>query len=786
MARHRNSIRLQPLTICMCNLAVLAAGTAKAEESSAHVAQAAASAVQIEELIVTAQLRTESLKEVPISIQALTSAQLSQAAISDTRDISTILPTVNFANGPTRRSTAFSLRGVSSLAFQSGIQPSTAMVVDGVALARQAEFISQLGDISRIEILNGPQGTLFGKNSTAGVVSIVTNNPSNKSEIQVEGLMTSDSEYSIRGMVNVPLTDTARLRINGFYDDQQPLVKNLGPGGDVLGSKAYGASLKADFDLAENVDFLLSASYSHTNSSYNQYVSVGPSSTPVIQRAVLGGATICRCKPTINTDVPGIDLFESGNVSGTLNWKISDSLSLVSISNYSKISEHTANDSDLSPVGIIVGKGETTPGTAQPFEGVFVGIKLRQPIFAHYVSQEVRVQYKQGRVDAILGVYAQDYHDGYAQRIPTISGGTFNSPEPRVRLHDASASVFGDATVDITSSLKAFGGLRYTRERVAVNYHRDNYSGPASLLNPITGVWPLPPVLTVNTRSAHKISNLSGRVGLAFEPTQDLNLYASYAHGYKGPAADVGVSLLPNTDPIIRPEIADAFEVGAKARLFDDRVSVNVAVFHEKIDDAQLGVFVPTATGFSVQYLNAGTLTTKGVEADAAWAVSQNLRLNAALAYNDASYAGFNYRCNSTQIASGKCPNTPVAGFQNINGQQAIQSPKIKYSLGGNYSDTFSGSDISYYVQANWTWNSAIYYELGQDPISREPSHGILNASVGLKGLGDRWEVQLFGKNLLDKLFYSNLTDFPLDGLPMGYLSRDFKRYVGVRLTYRR
>jgi iron complex outermembrane receptor protein len=792
MLYDRNAIAFRLLIICVSQCALGGiVGIASAAEASTQPPEAVTSESHsqqsegLEEIVVTAQLRTESLKDVPISMQALTGAQLSQAGISDTRDLAEILPTVNFANGPTRRATAFSLRGVSSLAFQSGIQPSTAMVVDGVALARQAEFISQLGDIDRVEVLNGPQGTLFGKNSTAGVVNIVTNQPSRKLETEVQGLVTNDSEYSIQGMVNVPVTDGVRVRVNAFYDDQHPLVKNIGPGGDILGAKSYGASIKTAFDLTDDIDLHLSAAYSHLNSSYNQYVSVGPSSTPAIQRAVLGAATICRCDPTINTDVPAIDIFENGNVAGTLNWKLSDNLSLISISNYSQNAEHSANDSDLSPVGIIVGKGESTPGTGYPFEGVYVGIDNRQPIRAHYVSQEVRLHYTHGPVNALLGAYAQDYHDGYSQRIPTIFEGTYSSPEPNVKLRDTSGSIFGDTTVDVIDSFKVFGGLRFTRERVDVNYLRNNYAGPASLFNPITGVYPLPPVLTVDTNSVHDVSNLSGRAGLIFEPTDRLNFYASYARGYKGPAADVGLSLLPHKDPIIKPEIADAYEIGAKVRLFENRVSMNVALFHEKINGAQLGVFVPTSSGFSVQYLNAGTLTTQGVEADSVWAVTAKLRLNAALAYDDATYAGFNYKCNSTQVATGTCPNTPTAGFQNIDGQQAIQQPKVKYSVGASYSDDLPGSRVTYYVQANWIWNSAIYYELGQDPISREPAHGMLNASVGFKGPGDRWEVQIFGQNLTNKIYFSNLTDFPLDGLPFGYLNRDFQRYGGVRLIYR-
>jgi iron complex outermembrane receptor protein len=182
---------------------------------------------ELTEVVVTAQRRTERLENVPISIQAISSEQLERGGISDTRDLATISPMINFSTGNSANATAFSLRGVSSLAVQNGIQPSTAMVVDGVALARQSEFIANLADIDHIEVLNGPQGTLFGKNSTAGVINIVTKVPTDKYEALIEGLATTDSEFGGRAMANLPITDAIRIRLNGFYRDQEPLIKNI-------------------------------------------------------------------------------------------------------------------------------------------------------------------------------------------------------------------------------------------------------------------------------------------------------------------------------------------------------------------------------------------------------------------------------------------------------------------------------------------------------------------------------------------------------------------------------
>lgn len=794
LSNHRSAFRRLLLSVTCLALAGAAAATAQvqtaAAPSPAATSESDSKQDQLADVIVTAQRRSERQADVPISVQAITSDQLSEKAISDTRDLATIAPTVNFATGYSALSTAFSLRGVSSLALQTGMQPSTAMVVDGVAVARQAEFIANLSDIERIEILNGPQGTLFGKNSTAGVISIVTKVPTRYLEGVIEGVATNDAEYRTRGMVNVPVTDGIRLRVNGFYDDQKPLVRNL-TGADVLGSQSYGANMKLAFDLGEKADFLLSGTYSHTNSSSGQFVPVGANAFGyATQKGAIGAATICRCVPTINTNEAAIDLYKTWAVSGTLNWSITDKLDFISITSFTRFNELLQVSEDLTPFSVIAGTSAPKPG-AYPFQGVLLGLDKNNPDGFHYVSQEARLNYVADPFNVVVGAYYQSYSERYSLDLPSILDGSllgatpgvpfFNLQFPRSTLDDRTASLFADSTVAVTQLFKVFAGVRYTNERVAVDYHRDDYFGPASLFDQATGVFAAPPVQTVDRTSSHIINNVSGRAGVQFQPTPRLNFYASYARGYKAPAASLGQNLLPGADPIIKPEIANAVEVGAKVQLLENRVAMNIALFHEKIDGIQLGIIQPGVI-YTPVLINAGTLRTRGVEADGAWAVTPHFKLSGAFAYDDTAYSGFNYTCNSTQLGTGTCPNTPAPGFQSIDGQQAIESPKIKYSVSGNYSGTFPGSSIGYYAQLDWTWNSAVYYELGQDPISREPAHGLLNGSLGFKG--SKWEVQLFAKNLTNRLFYSYMNNVAVIGRPIGYLSRDFQRYGGVKLTY--
>jgi iron complex outermembrane receptor protein len=766
-------------------------GTAISQNSDAEERPGAAS---LSEILVTAQRRSESLKDVPISVQAVTSDDIAKRAVVSTQDLATLLPTVNFSTGNSANATSFSLRGVSSVAFQNGIQPSTAMVLDGVAVAKQGEFVSDLVDIDRVEVLNGPQGTLFGKNSTAGVINIVTKQPSRDFEARLDSLATTDEEYSVRPMLNVPLSDRVRLRVSGFYRDQHPEGRNLA-GPDFLGSKSWGVDGKLAVDLSDDAQFMLEAAHTHLNSSLGQFTLIGPSIFAAQQTALVTPAGIGYGKDVVNSDTPSIDIVDTSRFTGTLNWNLSDELKLVSITNYSRSSERSIIDTDGTPTGANLGTGDDLPASTYPFKSINVGIDNRFPIRYHYISEEARVNYVSGPVNAVAGLYYQNYRDYYKLALPINFDGSllgltpgdryYQLQTPQARVGDTTASVFGDVTYAVTEQFKPFAGVRYTREKLDVDYHRDDFLAPYSAYNSATGVLAAAPYFSFSTQASNQISNVSGRAGLQYLPTSDLNFYFSFARGYKAPAAAVSQGLNPGENPILRPEIAIAYELGTKLRLLNNRVALNLAVFHEQIKDIQEAVQPANTTVITQTLENAGTLTSKGVEAELQAAVTSALKFDAGVAYVDATYQGFAVSCAPAQLSSGSCNNTPLPGLESTNGQQAVGSPKWKYSLTSDYEDDIPGQNLTYFALISMTWTSSIQYALGDDPLAREPSHGMLNANFGLKGPKDRWEVQLFGKNLTNQFYYSSRLDIPVIGTPLGWLSRDYKRYGGVNVTFR-
>src|SRR3546814_935026 len=341
----------------------------------------------------------------------------------------------------------------------------------------------------------------------------------------------------------------------------------------------------------------------------------------------------------------------------------------------------------------------------------------------------------------------------------------------------------GDATYALTDQFKLVAWLRYTHERIAVDYHRDSYFG-TDIYDQYTGRFTVAPA-TYDTSSKHNLNNLSGRAGVQFEPRRAAHFCAWFAKCYKALAADIGQTLIVGKDPIIQPEKATAYEVGAKLRLFEGKLALNGAIFYQEIRDIQASILDVNSTTLNPQLLNAGRLKTRGFEGDASWAVTPELRLTGALAYVKATYADFAFACNSVQLSTDTCPDFTAPDLQDITGQPAVGAPRWKYTVAASYESGIGGGDLRYFGQLGYTWTDDIQYQLGNDPLTREPSHGMLNASVGLRNPEQGWEVQLFAKNLTNDFYYVNLIDFPLDGRPVGWVPRDYHRYVGLKVTSR-
>ncbi len=738
------------------------------------------------EIIVTAQRRSESLQRVPISVQVVSSVALTKSNISDTVSLTALSPSLNFSGGAAAAQTSFSLRGVSSATTAAGVQSSTALIIDGVPVVRQAEFISQLADVDRIEILNGPQGTLFGKNSTAGVINIVTKRPSDHFEAWVEGGASTDAEGEVKALVNLPVSKAVAIRVNGFFSHQSPKVTNLsGPGID--GAENKGIEGKISLQLADNVNLLLSGGYSHVASSYSGFILDQARNQ---QQILAVGYTPGGTSPIINQDARTIDLLTSYHAAGELKWDLSDKLALTSITSYRGFKALDDNDNDLTPAGVDLGRGFTPNPFNYPLRRVGTTPR-RYRDEAFYYSEEARLNYSNGPLNAVAGIFYQHVRNPFIVDNPQVVNSEFlgrpagqllySNPHIDARFKDRTGSLFGDVTYQIVPKLTIFTGLRYTIEREDIRYARATFlNNIVGNFDPITTINTAPPVSTLAYVTNKTVHNLSGRAGLKFEPTRDLNFYFSYARGYKGPGADLSRTATLAT-ATVNPEIANSFELGAKVRLFGGRFTVNADIFDELIKGIQTAKLIPTVP-VSTALINAGNLRTRGVEADSRLSITRDFSLTAGLAYIDASYRKLVFNCYTGQTTGCGTING-VPNQQNLSGAPAIGNPKWKYTVGGQYQHEFA-SGSSAFFQASWTWQSRIQYQLDQNPLAIQPGRGSLNASLGFTTANRRWDFLVFGKNITNKFYYSSLLSIATLANRFGTLNRDYQGYGGVTVKY--
>ncbi|WP_070153720.1 TonB-dependent receptor [Sphingobium phenoxybenzoativorans] len=777
-------------------------GMAQAQDESPAATQQAPQADDAQgsaagDIIVTAQRREQRLNDVPLSVQAKTGETLTQAGVTDSRALEQISPAVNFNAGYTPTATSVVIRGAASLAQEGGIQPSVGVVIDNVPVGRQAEFIVDLADIDRVEVLSGPQGTLFGKNSTAGVVNIITNRPKRDFGASFEATGTTDEEVIAKGMLNVPVGERVSARVNGYYHYLSPLIENLGTGGDLWGQRSYGMQGKLLFDISDTTNLLLTANYNKSRSSAGVQFVITPISEPIgtLQTQTLLGL-VGRGVDVVNQDTQTYNKSRSYAFIGELNSELSDSLSLVAISGYRNFSSRTEIEVDNGPTGVNPGRGFSPNPLGYPISYVaFDDDHL--PEQYKYFSQEVRLNYTGNGIDAVVGGYFQDFEEKRNLILPFVFDGAFALADPSLagvlfyndtrtqsRLKDKTIAAFADVTYEIVPTVKVFAGIRYTHEKLNFDYAKQTYFNPvAGFFDPVTQINSAPPVGTFNVDNATRSdNNISGRVGIQWQPQRNLNYYASFNRSYKGAAAYQGTGLSNAADALIAPEIAEAFEIGAKQRFFDGALSIDIALYSQKIKNIQQTAVLPGTV--TTQLVNAGDLKIKGFELNSSLRPVDGLTLNAALVYNDSQYSGDNFfPCGpSATPGVGQCG---ANGLINLNGRRAISSPRVKVVTSATYDIDLEGP-LKIRTYAAYNWRSSNQFQLYQDPLTKEPAYGILDASIGLGDDDDRWSLTIFGKNLTNKFYYAylNTADFFI-GRQFGGLTRDYKRYGGLRLTYK-
>ena len=753
--------------------------------SSMALAYTAPAMAQVEEIVVTAQKVEENVQDVPIAITAVSGDRLQQAVVFSLENISTVIPSVTFRKGTTSANSAIVMRGVGTISFSVAAEPSVSTVVDGVVLSRSGQAFMDLVDLERLEVLRGPQGTLFGRNASAGLVNIVSKGGTDDYQAEANVDMFEGDEYRMRGAISGPLGENLSARLTGFYGTFDGNITNVNGGRNntVNGYERYGVRGIMDYDDGANAVRLIADYYKADDDCCADVT--GASRGNAAQDAELGlpgGVAIGEKQRFINHNLVTRTEDEQWSLTATGDFEISDTHTLSAVLGYRNWFNREQREGDFLPRAI-VGVGELHDNGVVRTEQLSAEIRI--------ASDQTKSFFYQAGVFAWQSDNTQDFtRDNVTcatSTLPVAASGArpcnmadtvntlFPSATSRSEVRSQNFAVFSQATYRFTEQLSLTGGLRYTWDDLSFTHNRAPgvnrtnglpATGPGVVAAPAGGLIANGGNGTNTSAGSTTNGNLSGRAVLQYQPTDDIMVYGSYTRGYKGPAFNVFFNhTAPNNARPIDEELSDSFEIGVKSQFMDDRVQLNVAAFSVEYDGFQANNFV-LINGATVSNLtNAGTVKSEGFEADLIVNPIDGLNLRASGAYADARVKEFN-------------PNPLTNAPSAINGTQLPLAPKFVYTLGGDYTRDLGDAAVLY-LNTDYRHTSTQFSDLGE--VGRIDPYGMWNASVGFSDPDDKYRVTFHARNIAD-------VGYVLLNVENGrrlQIPRDADRYFGVSLRAR-
>ncbi|WP_293899493.1 TonB-dependent receptor [Phenylobacterium sp.] len=707
--------------------------------ASAAMAADAAAPSTLGEVVVTAQKREQKLQEVPISMEVISGSKLAQYSTNDFKQMVKFAPNVSVES--TAGNDVIYIRGFGSPPANFSFDQSVSLYMDGVYAGKNRQAQSPFFDLARVEVLRGPQGALFGKNTPAGAVSIVSAGPT----AEREGEITASYNFELQGTeitghVAGPVTDTLSARLAVRFVDQDGYINNRANGADEPQNRMQLARLTLRYTPIETFDFTLKAEYG--NREVRGGMNVSSPLTTEQQPRDFRYSTVNPIGPEGTKDT-------SWMVSGTGNLKLGD-FTLTSITGYSFFRSNIVNNFDQSlPAG----------GTVRN------SVYNSYPEHFRQWSQEVRLLSPTGkRLEYVVGAY----YDTSLYQLTQLGGFDVNLPGVLVyygllntefRQRSQTFSVFGQGTFHITDSLRVLGSLRYTNnDKRAIFYGRLRY-GPFALR-------------PVNTRAVGEINgedNLDPSGTIQYDVAPQIMVYATYGRGSKSGGFVSNTYGTTSATFVYRPEKSENYEAGIKSTLADGRLVVNVSVYDTKFKDLQVSVYNPTISTY--QTGNAASASSKGVEGSAAWYPMKGLDFTLAAAYQKAKYDDYpGAACLATQPITACNAASPASiAANNIGGAPLPYTSKFSYNLSGHYRFEMQG-DMVLDTSASLYGRSKYFDSDNQSPLfGRQKAYTKVDARVQYGPSDERWHVAVTAKNLFDKKTTGSAFNLPFPITPVAH-----------------
>lgn len=774
--------------------------------------EAAQEAVVLDEIVVTAQKREESLQDVPLSVMAVGGEKLAESGIIRLDDLKAYVPNLQMTE--TGIANNIYIRGIGS-GLNQGFEQSVSIYADGIYRGRGHQSRMPFLDLARIEVLRGPQPILFGKNAVAGAVNMVSARPGDRLEGSVRVSNDFENNDTVgSAMLSGPVTDSFGARAAIHYREADGYVENLTLNRDEPQREEFAGRLTLTWEASDALDFALrieGGSYDVTGRqieifgetpttnpafsglTYSQILAGG--SLPLIGRPnglpqgtnATAGNRVIDFRRSSSGDSSDLSNFETGL---TINYEFASGITLTSVTGYSSYDLDELCDCDF------VGATVFNAGVTEEYK---------------QLSQELRFASPTDRtVSWIGGLFYQDYEldeSDYLYVPPTSLAVTIlalnpaiganaavfsNAANPRVFSQDSELwSAFAQATWNVTDSFRVTGGGRYSDESKTgsrVTTLTSGLGGPA--INP--AFYPLFSaalgIVPHSLSGERSETNFSPLVNLQYDLTDDAMLYLSWSRGFKSGGFDArsnkppvagGTPLTSGTFEF-EDEKATTYELGLKSGL-GSSAELNASIFFTDYDDLQTSAF-DGAIGFNV---GNGSAELKGVEVEARWQATRGLLLTGSIAYLDFEWTRYFGQCyfGRTPIASGaNAGNCDYSGFTNQ------LAPELTGVLGAAYSMSL-GQSLDLTLAADLTYSDDYITSLTLDPATIQDAYTKLNARIALGGVENEWEIALVGRNLTDETVVGYSGDTPLSSRLFGARSYygfvDMPRGIAVEASYR-
>ena len=744
----------------------------------------------VEDITVTARRRVESLQDTPIAISAVSGEGIAARGLDNVTQIGDFTPNVKFNSSvpvsASNATAAIFIRGIGQNDYQLSADPGVGLYLDGVYISRGVGNVLDVLNVERIEVLRGPQGTLFGRNTIGGAVSVVTKKPGDRFAGSMDATTGSYNRFQLKASVDIPLAQGVYTSFSAFYHNRDGYVKGVIPGAPDLGDTNQLAgrfALRLEPSSDVTIDLAIDGSRAREQSAPNVLIAQDENAPAAAtwNAAYSGAASICAnpANPARFTDQRCFNsqwalapyrhggtfttissVFNNSSrrpyqsasdlniwgASGVLEWKLSEAVTFKSITAYRKVTGFWTRDSDHSPADIIQTNSD-----------------WRQDQF----SQELQLggEAFDKRLNWLIGGYYSS-ESGNHKDLVNIIDAVFLSGAV---LDGKSYAVFGQATYEIADGLNLTGGIRWTQDEKTFS-NANQYVVEAGFLtgapfnpdgsglqdgDPLMG--PLGQKSTIRDRAWTPMASLSYR----WSP--EVLTYLSYSKGFKGGGFTQRVFPPFAFIPSFKPETSETYEAGIKTDLFDRKLRLNAAAFINNYDNLQITVNDPTL-GFAPIIQNAAKARIQGIELEMQLRPTEALRIEAGLGYLDAKYRQVDIRALNAGV-------TKATHLQN--------APKWTLSASAAYSFEL-GSAGKLTPRVDWSYRSRVYNDAVNTPLLVQDGYHLVNAAVNYTDPTDRWSVNLGVKNLTKEVYLGSGYADSFGGITEGVYGRPREWYLSA------